>query len=101
MIRMCQNSSKILTNTRKYSRANSNLPVRTVVYPKTILLVVALLCSLPCFAQSQSADDRLRTIYTKESKWRLEQSPGLEGVYKPVPDRLPNVDPATEEMRLK
>src|SRR6201984_2863824 len=60
----------------------------------------ALLC-LPSFAQSQSADERLRAIYTEEWKWRLEQFPGLEGVEKPVPDRLPKVDPATQETRLR
>src|SRR4030095_8183819 len=62
---------------------------------------VAALCCLPCFAKGRNADERLRAIYTEEWKWRLEQFPGLEGVEKPVPDRLPKVDPATQEMRLK
>ena len=52
-------------------------------------------------AETQSADERLRAIYTEEWKWRLEQFPGLEGVTKPVPDRLPKEDPATQEMRLR
>jgi len=69
---------------------------------KTVILVgVAALCCVPCLAKEQSADERLRAIYTEEWKWRLEQFPGLEGVTKPVPDRLPKVDPATQEMRLR
>src|SRR5581483_634034 len=56
---------------------------------------------LPCLARAQSADERLRAISTEEWKWRLEQFPGLEGVEKPVPDRLPKVDPATQETRLR
>src|SRR5437764_12537471 len=66
-----------------------------------ILFVAAALWFVPCLAETQSADERLRAIYTEEWKWRLEQFPGLEGVTKPVPDRLPKVDPATQETRLK
>ena len=51
---------------------------------------VALWC-VSCLPKAQSADERLRIIYTEEWKWRLEQFPGLEGVTKPVPDRLPKV----------
>ena len=69
---------------------------------KTIILLgAATLCCLPGLARAQSADERLRAIYTEEWKWRLEQFPGLEGVEKPVPDRLPRVDPATQVMRLR
>jgi uncharacterized protein (DUF885 family) len=49
----------------------------------------------------QSADARLRAIYTEEWKWRLEQFPNLEDPAKPIPDRLPKEDPATQEMRLR
>src|SRR6266702_8609037 len=66
-----------------------------------ILLGAAVLWCVPCLAKAESADERLRAIYTEEWKWRLEQFPGLEGVTKPVPDRLPRVDPATQELRLK
>lgn len=52
-------------------------------------------------AETQNADVQLRTIYTEEWKWRLEQFPGLEGPTKPVPDHLPKVDPATQEMRRR
>src|SRR6478735_10919067 len=69
---------------------------------KKILLLgaVALSCAASA-AETQSADERLRAIYTEEWKWRLEQFPGPEGITKPVPDRLPKEDPATQEMRLR
>jgi hypothetical protein len=68
---------------------------------KTALLFgAAALWCVPFVAQAENADERLRAIYTEEWKWRLEQFPGLEGVEKPVPDRLPKVDFATQEMRL-
>ena len=77
-------------------------PRQTRTYIKTaVLFGVAALWCLSCLAKAQSADERLRAIYTDEWKWRLEQFPGLEGVAKPVPDRLPKVDFATQEMRLK
>src|SRR5262245_7158790 len=67
-----------------------------------VLFGVAALWCVPCVAAEQkNADERLRAVYTEEWKWRLEQFPGLEGVEKAVPDRLPKVDPATQEMRLK
>src|SRR5215471_16029813 len=66
----------------------------------TVLCCVAAVCCIPGSANGQSADDRLRTIYTEEWKWRLEQFPGLEGLEKPVADRLPKVGPAAQEMRL-
>src|SRR5215468_7209193 len=76
-------------------------PREVTTHLKTaILLGVAALCCLPCLAKSQSADERLRSIYTEEWKWRLGQFPGLEGVEKPVPDRLPNVDSSAQAMRL-
>ena len=52
------------------------------------------------FAQTPNADAQLRAIYTDEWKWRLEQFPGLEGLTKPVPNRLSKVDPASQEARL-
>ena len=66
-----------------------------------VLCCVAALCCIPSFAKGQSADERLRAVYTEEWKWRLDQFPGLEGVEKPVPDRLSKVDPATQETRLR
>ena len=70
-------------------------------FKTAVLFGAAALWCVPCVTAVQSADERLRAIYTEEWKWRLEQFPGLEGVEKPVPDRLPKVDPATQEMRLK
>src|SRR5438045_7464046 len=68
---------------------------------KTLLsLSAAIIWCAPCLAATQSADERLRAVYSEEWKWRLQQFPGLEGVAKPVPDRLPKVDPASQEARL-
>jgi len=78
------------------------LSCQTATYMKTAVLFGALaLWFAPCLAKEQSADERLRAIYTEEWKWRLEQFPGLEGVAKPVPDRLPKVDPAIQAIRLR
>src|SRR5437773_11437817 len=66
-----------------------------------VLFGAAALWCVPCLAKAQSADERLRAIYIEEWKWRLEQFPGLEGVTKPVPDRLPKEGPPTQEMRLR
>ena len=70
-------------------------------FKTAVLFSAAALWCVPCLAKAQSADERLRAIYTEEWKWRLEQFPGLEGVVKPVPDRLPRVDPATQDKRLR
>src|SRR2546423_14282829 len=71
------------------------------VLKTAILFGAAALWCVPCLVRAQNADERLRAIYTEEWKWRLDQFPGLEGVEKPVSDRLPRVDPATQEMRLR
>jgi len=65
-----------------------------------LLLPATLISCLPCFAQTQNADERLRAIYTEEWKWRLEQFPGLEGPEAPVPDHLSKEDAATQQIRL-
>ena len=64
-----------------------------------ILLGAAATCCTAFGAETKNADAQLRAIYTEEWKWRLEQFPGLEGPTKPVADRLPKVDTATQEMR--
>jgi uncharacterized protein (DUF885 family) len=82
--------------------ARIRMPRQTRIAMKTAVLVsAAALWCVPCLAQSQGANERMRNIYTEEWKWRLEQFPGIEGVEKPVPDRLPRVDPVTQEMRLR
>src|SRR5947209_12751878 len=65
-----------------------------------MMISLAVLSGTVALGQAQSADERLRAIYNNEWKWRLEQFPGLEGPTKPVPDRRPKEDPATQEMRL-
>jgi uncharacterized protein (DUF885 family) len=56
-----------------------------------------------CSQQSSrhAADERLRTLYTNEWKWRTEQLPGNEDGTLPIADHLPKVDPATQAMRLR
>jgi len=65
---------------------------------------LALLAScLPigaCTNKTQSADSRLKTIYTAEWKWREDQFPDDEDSQKPIQDHLPKVDPAAQNMRL-
>ncbi|HEX8077493.1 MAG TPA: DUF885 family protein, partial [Chthoniobacterales bacterium] len=68
---------------------------------RIVLLGAAVMACAPAFAETQNADAALRAIYTEEWKWRLEQFPGLEGVTKPVPDRLPKEDPAAQQTRLR
>ena len=67
-------------------------------------VALALLAScLPigaCTNKTQSADSRLKTIYTAEWKWREDQFPDDEDSQKPIQDHLPKVDPATQNMRL-
>jgi uncharacterized protein (DUF885 family) len=64
-----------------------------------ILLGAAVMASTPSLGAAQSADAQLRAIYTSEWKWRLEQFPDQGDEKKPVPDHLPKVDAATQEMR--
>ncbi|HEY1962994.1 MAG TPA: DUF885 family protein, partial [Rhizomicrobium sp.] len=64
------------------------------------LLGVVLMTSTPASAAKNSADARLRAIYTEEWKWRLEQFPDQEDSTKPIADHLTKEDPASQEMRL-
>jgi len=76
--------------------------MRTPLIP--VLALAACAAALAgCSRQSaqQSADERLRAIYTSEWKWRTDQQPDNEDGTRPIADHLPKVDPATEEMRLK
>jgi len=69
------------------------------------LLIAGVLGALlsGCSQQSSrhAADERLRTIYTSEWKWRTEQLPGNEDGTLPIADHLPKMDPATQAMRLQ
>jgi uncharacterized protein (DUF885 family) len=53
-----------------------------------------------CTSKTDTADARLRAIYTAEWKWREEQFPDNEDAQKRIQDHLPKVDPATQAMRL-
>jgi len=65
-----------------------------------IWLGVAMMSVNPSAAAPQSADAQLRAIYTSEWKWREQQFPDQGDEKKPVPDHLPKVDRATQDMRL-
>ena len=51
--------------------------------------------------RQHAADERLRAIYETEWRWRKEQLPGAEDNALSVADRLPKVDPASEQRRLE
>ncbi|MGA2343100.1 MAG: DUF885 family protein [Steroidobacteraceae bacterium] len=57
--------------------------------------------SVGCTSKSDSADARLKAIYTDEWKWRQEQFPDNEDSQKPVQDHLPKVDPESQDARLR
>src|SRR5437870_13238502 len=40
-------------------------------------------------------------VCSSDLKWRTDQLPDTEDSSRPVADRLPKVDPATQEMRLR
>jgi len=53
-----------------------------------------------CTHRTESADSRLKAIYTAEWTWREDQFPDDEDAQKPIQDHLPKVDPGTQNMRL-
>ena len=61
---------------------------------------VMALASSAC-TKAPSADARLQAIYADEWKWREQQFPDNEDAQKPIQDHLPNVDPASQAMRLR
>jgi uncharacterized protein (DUF885 family) len=65
-----------------------------------LLASCLLLVSSACVDKTQSADSRLKAIYTAEWKWREDQFPDDEDAQKPIQDHLPKVDPDTQNMRL-
>jgi len=54
-----------------------------------------------CTSKDETADSRLRTVYTAEWKWRETQFPDNEDAQKPIQDHLPKVDPDSQAMRLR
>jgi len=61
--------------------------------------IASIMCA--CTTKTDTADARLRAIYTAEWKWRDEQLPDTEDTQRPIQDHLPKVDPATQAMRLR
>jgi uncharacterized protein (DUF885 family) len=64
-------------------------------------LLAAALAGCSRESRQHAADERLRSIYTSEWRWRSEQQPEDENGTRPVADHLPKVDPATQQMRLR
>ncbi len=64
------------------------------------LLALCLAALTACGGKTQSADSRLKALYSAEWKWREDQFPDDEDGQKPIVDHLPKVDPATQAMRL-
>ncbi len=61
---------------------------------------IVLIVAVSAHAAEQSADARLRALYTSEWAWREATFADDEGGTKPIVDHLPKVDPATQAMRL-
>src|SRR5215216_475052 len=55
----------------KATRVGASQRGQRMSFKTVILLGAAALWCLPCLAKAQSADERLRAIYTEEWKWRL------------------------------
>jgi uncharacterized protein (DUF885 family) len=75
-------------------------PSHPRVRATALALLAASLLLGGCTHKTQSADSRLKAIYTAEWKWREDQFPDDEDSQKPIQDHLPKVDPATQSMRL-
>jgi len=81
------------------------LPSRSAAAVLDIVLTAALAASFmtvaSCNSNKETADARFAAVYTAEWKWRQEQFPDDEDSQKPIQDRLPKVDPDTQQMRLR
>src|SRR6187551_3554913 len=55
----------------KATRVGASERGQRMSFKTVVLLGVAALSCLPYLAKAQSADERLRAIYTEEWKWRL------------------------------
>jgi uncharacterized protein (DUF885 family) len=75
---------------------------REVVRAASLALLAAVLAgSVGCTPKQQGVDARLRAIYTSEWKWREQQFADDEDSQRPIAERLPKVDPAAQQMRLR
>jgi uncharacterized protein (DUF885 family) len=64
-------------------------------------LAASLMTLASCTSKNDTADARFAAVYTAEWKWRQEQFPDNEDSQKPIQDHLPQVDPDTQQMRLR
>src|SRR5258708_8463149 len=71
----------------------------TMKLKKVLLLGAVVMSCAASAAETQSADERLRAIYTEEWKWRLEQFPGLQEITQPIPHPPPKKKPPTPQLR--
>jgi len=69
--------------------------------PRVLLPMLAAAALGGCSHESrqQAADARFRAVYEAEWSWRREQLAAEEDSTAPVADRLPKVDPASQEQR--
>jgi uncharacterized protein (DUF885 family) len=65
------------------------------------ILAAAAVVLAGCGPHTDSADQRFRAIYQAEWAWRLAQFPDAGDERRPIPDRLPKVDPATQQAQLR
>lgn len=65
-----------------------------------LLLTCASLILVPGRAGAQSADGRLKSLYTEEYKWRHRHEAPDADAGKDSPQRLPDVGPATQAAKL-
>jgi uncharacterized protein (DUF885 family) len=64
------------------------------------LVLMAIVTMPPVQAAEPSADSRLKSLYTREWKWREEQFADDEDSHGPVVDHLPKVDAASHAVQL-
>ena len=84
------------------SRIRAAAPLRGAARILAALLVMSTAASsVGCGSKTETADARLKEIYTAEWKWRQEQFPDNEDSQKPIQDRLPRVDPESQAARLR
>ncbi|MFI4950922.1 MAG: DUF885 domain-containing protein [Caulobacterales bacterium] len=62
-------------------------------------LVLAMGAAAPAMAAT-TADLRFQALYKREWAWRMNEFPNRDKADAPIPDRLPKVDPASQERRL-
>jgi uncharacterized protein (DUF885 family) len=73
--------------------------MRSFDFRVTVLAVTVALSTVGCNSKSDSADARLKEIYTAEWKWRQDQFSDNEDSQKPIQDHLPKVDPESQAAR--